>query len=82
MPFIFERSTSESKGIIMKNSKANSSLELSKYLRKIDIPLYGSRSSEISILWNQENPFSEYSKMFYCNFLSSKKTFAISYTAL
>ena len=28
----------------MKNSKANSSLEFSKYLRKIDIPLYGSRS--------------------------------------
>lgn len=34
----------------MKNSKANSSLELSKYLRKIDIPLYGSRRSEISVL--------------------------------
>lgn len=75
LPLIFERSTSESKGIIMKNSKANSSLEFSKYLRKIDIPLYGSRS-EISFLWNQQNPFPEYSKMFYCNFLSSKKTFA------
>lgn len=34
----------------MKNSKANSSLELSKYLRKIDTPLYGSRRSEISVL--------------------------------
>ena len=51
LSFIFERSTSESKGNIVKYSEANSSLKLSKYfLRKIDTFLYGSRRHEISIL--------------------------------
>lgn len=61
------------KAVIVKDSEGNSNLEFSKYFwRKIDKFLYGSRRNKTSILWSQPNTFSEYSKIFHCNFLSSK----------
>lgn len=51
LPLIFERSTTESKSNIVKDSETNSNLEFPKYfLRKIDPFLYGSRRNKISIL--------------------------------